>query len=262
VRLRRSALYEMNSVVIGEPGHAAVVDPGILPSELDDLAAATAGVAAVTLVFTHGDWDHVLGRPWWPGAATVGHDALAADLRRNRDAIRAEADRVAAAAGGRFERPFEPFRPDDAVSGLRAGRLGSRHAVFRDAFGHSASMLSVHLPELRLLIAGDMLSDIEPPMLTQPPATYHRTLAELLPLAEHGAIDLLVPGHGEPARGGEVAARVRRDLGYLDALARAARDSGTEPPKVDRTAWRASPSVDFEAIHRDNLRVARAASGR
>jgi len=51
---------------------------------------------------------------------------------------------------------------------------------------------------------------------------YRRTLEALLPLAEHGAIDLLIPGHGSPAHGDEVLARVRRDLDYLDALSRLA----------------------------------------
>jgi hydroxyacylglutathione hydrolase len=241
VRVRASRLYRMNSVVVAEAGHAAVVDPGILPSELEDLAAATAGIPDVTLVFTHGDWDHVLGRPWWPRAGTVGHDALAAEVARERDRIRAEADRAAAAAGERFPGPFEPFRPRTAISGLHAGRLGSRHAVYRDAPGHSASMLSLHLPELRLLIAGDMLSDIELPALQQPPQVYRRTLEQLLPLAEHDAITTLIPGHGAVARSSaEVRARLRRDLAYLETLER--------------------ETLDLAAIHGDNVRIAYAAA--
>lgn len=276
VRLRRSRLYRMNSVVLEEPGHVAVVDPGILPSEIDDLAAATVSARSVTLIFTHGDWDHVLGRPRWPGAVTVGHDALAAELRHNRDAIGREADRVAGEAGEKYARPFEPFRPDEALSGLRATRLGSRHAVYRDAFGHSASMLSLHLPESRLLIAGDMLSDIEIPMLAESPqalAHYRRTLQELVPLAEHGAIATLVPGHGSPARGSEVRERIRRDLAYLETLAGVAARAAQAARKgaagaaeraaleaVDLTPWRGDPGVDLDRIHQDNLRVALAAS--
>ena len=63
----------MNSVVLEHRDHSVLVDPGVLPSELDDLARALASVApqSLTLIFTHGDWDHVLGRPWWPGAAIV-----------------------------------------------------------------------------------------------------------------------------------------------------------------------------------------------
>ena len=102
--------------------------------------------------------------------------------------------------------------------------------MLRDAFGHSGTQLSVHLTDSRVLIAADMLSDIEPPLLDGPCAVYRETLETLLPLAEHDAIETLVPGHGAIARGGEaVVARIRGDLDYLQALedgVRAARDRG------------------------------------
>jgi glyoxylase-like metal-dependent hydrolase (beta-lactamase superfamily II) len=81
-------------------------------------------------------------------------------------------------------------------------------------------------------VAADMLSDVEIPTLDGPPAAYRRTLQELLPLAEHGAIETLVPGHGSVARGAEaVRGRFRQDLDYLAALTRgvaAARAEGLE----------------------------------
>jgi glyoxylase-like metal-dependent hydrolase (beta-lactamase superfamily II) len=105
------------------------------------------------------------------------------------------------------------------VSGLRFLKLGPWKVVLRDAPGHSQEQLTVHLPDQRVLLAADMLSDVEIPGLCGPPASYRAALEPLLPLAEHGAIEVLVPGHGSIAQGGEaVRARFRHDLDYLQAL--------------------------------------------
>jgi hydroxyacylglutathione hydrolase len=241
VRVRRSVAYAMNSTVLLHPEHAVVIDPGVLPSELDDLARVVreAAPAQVTLVFTHAHWDHVLGRPWWPAARTVAHDRFAAELHRDLAHIRAEAAACAATHGETFADPFLPFSPDDAVSGLHFHPLRPWRPVFRDAFGHCASQLSVHLPEAGVLVAADMLSDIEVPMLDGPPEAYVRTLETLRPLIDGGAVTTLVPGHGAVARGAEaVRERLARDLDYLRALSDGARAARAEGLDEDATVAR------------------------
>jgi len=98
--------------------------------------------------------------------------------------------------------------------------------VLRDAPGHCDSQLSLHLPERRLLLAADMLSDIEIPWLNRACEVYRRTLEDLLPLARGGAFETLVPGHGSIARGREaVLMRLHRDLDYLERLETGVRDA-------------------------------------
>ena len=265
VLVRQSAVFRMNSVMLVHPEHSVLVDPGVLPSELDDLLGASRarGSSELTLIFTHGDWDHVLGRAWWPEAASVAHDRFAGEIERKRDAILRAASASAAQAGERWDRGFEPFRPRAEVSGLHFGRLGPWRLVYRDAFGHSPSMLSVHLPEHRLLIAADMLSDIEIPLLFEPCRVYRRTLLELLPLAENGAIRTLIPGHGSIAQGSEGIERLRRDLAYWDELERgvlAARAGGLS---LEQTEERLSAMdyvgkrAEYSMVesHRKNIRI-------
>lgn len=270
IRVRQSKVYAMNSVVLEHEEHTVIVDPGVLPSELDDLALGTRGVsAATTLFFTHGDWDHVLGRPWWPGAPVVAHDTVAAEVRRDREAIQREAERAALEHGERWERGFQAFRPDEEVSGLHFDKIGPWRVVYRSAPGHSASMLTIHLPEDRVLIAGDMLSDLEIPMLAQPAALYRRTLDELEPLARHGAIETLIPGHGSIAEGRDaVLARIARDRRYLDQLEQGVR----EALAAGRSADTAEPPIGPDALpeggltpflaeaHRRNIGIAFAAA--
>ncbi len=70
IQVRHSAAFRMTSTVLLDRDHAVVVDPGVLPSELDDLARVVgkANPAEVTLILTHPHWDHVVGRAWFPDA--------------------------------------------------------------------------------------------------------------------------------------------------------------------------------------------------
>lgn len=73
-----------------------------------------------------------------------------------------------------------------------------------------------------MLIAGDMCSDIEVPLLDldagDPLADYRRGMAVLAAIA--GQFELLIPGHGSAAVGRDaIAQRFERDAAYLRALA-------------------------------------------
>ncbi len=266
IRVRQSVAYAMNSVLLLDPEHAIVVDPGVLPSELDDLKRAVdeVGPGQVTLFLTHAHWDHVLGRPWWPGAQVIAHDRFAAEVREGRARILEEAVRLAAGHGETWSAGFSPFAPDEPVSGMRFAKLGPWRGVWRDAPGHCDSQLSLHLPESRTLIAADMLSDIELPELNRAPAVYRATLEALLPLAGNGAIETLVPGHGSIATGeGAVLARLRRDLDYLEALEAAVRDARRRALSLEE-AQEKLVAIDFTGmdaaamleIHRENVKIA------
>jgi len=268
VRVRQSRAFMMNSAVLADREHTIVVDPGVLPSELDDLAATVTKLAPqrVTLFLTHGHWDHVLGPAWFAGAEIVAHDRLAAEVKAEQAKVLAEATKTAGEHGESWARGFKPFPVAYAVSGLHYARRGPWHLVFRDAPGHSDSQLTLHLPDRKVLFAADMLSDVEIPMLDRPPMVYRATLEALRPLADNGAIETLVPGHGSVARGGEVVRRLREDLAYLDELerrttgcARARRSLDDTLAELDAMDYRGKDGgtpLSMRDVHHDNVRIA------
>jgi glyoxylase-like metal-dependent hydrolase (beta-lactamase superfamily II) len=255
----------MNSLLLLDPRHTVVVDPGVLPSELDDLAAAVGAVAParVTLLLSHAHWDHVLGRPWWPGAATLAHARFAAEVSAGAARIRREAESIAAKHGETWTRGFDAFEPDLAASGERAIEVGPWSLVLREAPGHSSSQVSAHLPAARLLFAADMLSDIEIPILDGPCAIYRQTLEALVPLFESGAVETLVPGHGSVARGAAACvARLTRDTLYLAMLEAGVREARSRGRTLEETQA-ALGGMDYTGkeaaysmrdVHRANVR--------
>ncbi len=265
VLVRQSARYAMNSVVLLDEEHTILVDPGILPSEIDDIAAVVqaASPAAITIIFTHHHWDHVLGRPWWPQAETLAHDAFPDAVKTDLAYIRSEAGRVAGEAGERFAQPFEPFPLQHFVSGLNFRKFGPWRMVLRSAPGHCATQLNVHLPEQRILIASDMLSDIEIPALETVPEIYRESLDTLMPIVEGGAIEVIVPGHGAIAHGqDEVLARFHADLDYLDAIERGVHGAWVAGLSAEAAADKLEPmeyagkhATEYPTaeIHRENV---------
>ena len=125
VRVHTSRCYAMNSLVAESDGHALVVDAGVLPSELDDIASVVRGITPrferVSLAFTHPHWDHVLGAPWFPGATTFAHAGFADELEREFAHVSAKAEKWLAARGEALPHPFRAFRPALSAAALRSG---------------------------------------------------------------------------------------------------------------------------------------------
>jgi len=218
--VRTSRCEAMNSLVLVQDGHALLVDPGVLPSELDEIATRVAAAAPrferVAVAFSHPHWDHILGRPWFPGATTFAHAGFADEVEREQATLAADAERGLAEHGERLPHAFRPFKPDLSARGTSAIRLGPFQVVTYDTPGHSGTHLALWLPEQGILAAGDLLSDIEIPWLDAPPWVYRASLKSLHWLFEQEDVRILVPGHGPVAHGRASGyRRLLRDLDYL-----------------------------------------------
>jgi glyoxylase-like metal-dependent hydrolase (beta-lactamase superfamily II) len=207
---RRDSLNSI--VVLGLDGGVLLVDPGWEQDELDELASELAerSLRPVAGLATHAHHDHLLWHadfgdvPRWASPDTV----RIAGSRR---------EQLAAALG-------EGYRPEtiallgkvSALPGLDLPWLGPEvDVILHDAHivGHSAAWI----PDLGILIAGDMLSDIELPLpedASSSVATYRSGLEELAPYA--AMAHLVIPGHGSPTTDG--LARVDADRRYLEQL--------------------------------------------
>jgi len=230
-----------STVLLDGHGGALVIDPAWDPDELaaipTDLAAL--GVACVAGLATHEHYDHVMWHPdlgdvpRWSSPGTVEH------LSHER---------------ARLLAPLAEYLTPDLID--LAGRLvplpdgtvpwdGPRaRCVMHDA--HAPAHLAVLVEETGVLVAGDMLSDVELPM----PASDDRTLETYLTGLERlrGAVDearILIPGHGTTTR--DPRGRLDADLRYLEDLVA---DRVSDDPRI----------LDPEnaELHRTNIERARA----
>ncbi|HWH20063.1 MAG TPA: MBL fold metallo-hydrolase, partial [Solirubrobacterales bacterium] len=187
---------------------------------------------------THPHFDHLLWHSRFgdvPRYATPACAQLATEARERAQAMAAESATDVPLELVALVTPL----PEDG--GPLPGELIVHQA---HAVGHAAILLA----DRRVLIAGDMLSDVVIPLFDfrqeDQVGAYESALDQLAEAVTE--VDVVVPGHGAVAKGREIAARLAADRAYIDALRR-----GEDPvdPRLEAD-WLASP-------HRSNLEQAR-----
>jgi glyoxylase-like metal-dependent hydrolase (beta-lactamase superfamily II) len=223
VIVARSVKWQTTCTLLHHGDETFIVDSPVFPDELDALPGilGQAGWGLSGLLATHGDWDHLLARLAFPEAPLGVAETTAARLR---------------AEPGVAQRKLREVDEDDYVTRERPLSLGSVQALpvpgtlelgvgdgapeleLIPADGHTADGMAVWAPFARVLVAGDYVSPVEIPMISEGGSrnAYVATLLRLAPYVEQA--DYVVPGHGAPIDGQRALAILREDVKYLESL--------------------------------------------
>jgi len=242
VLVATSRVYQTSCTALRSGDEGFVVDSPIYPDELEVLPAVLeqAGFSASGLLATHGDWDHLLGRLAFPGAALGVAETTAARLTGEPGAAQREL------------RAFDEEHYVERPSPLSLGQvqalpvpghveIGGQEIELHPADGHTADGMALWAPWAGVLVCGDYLSPVEIPMLSPRGSreAYLATLERLRPLVEQAR--WVIPGHGSPIEGTRASAILDEDVRYLSDWAL---------PSTRRSAAQ-------RAIHEANLERAR-----
>lgn len=237
VFVHESAFIKSNSTVVEGSEGVLLADPGITRSELACLAGDLRGKAVIAGFSTHPDWDHAL----WT-------DAFGAPPRyATPTAARTMADFLAQAD---WRQQLEPGLPPEHIDDIPLDLLGALTPLPAGADlvpwdgpdvriiehrAHAPGHAALLIEHARVLVAGDMLSDILMPFLdlsaTDPIGDYLSALTMFDGVAD--LVDVVVPGHGSVGDGEDLVRRLQLDRAYVEALGR-----GDEPadPRIGPTA--------------------------
>ena len=224
VLVHQSELLQNNTaVVLGNAG-VLIVDAGITGDEMVCLAndLSELGQPVVAGFSTHPDWDHVL---WHDRLGDVPRYG-AARCAEFMGELRSQADWKARAAEAlppeiADETPLDLF---GLITGLPPGTTqlpwdGPTVRIIEHpahAPGHAALLIE----ESKVLVAGDMLSDLFVPMIdfstAEPLEDYLAGLLLLEAVADD--VEVVIPGHGSVGGPGQVRRRIDQDRAYVQAL--------------------------------------------
>jgi glyoxylase-like metal-dependent hydrolase (beta-lactamase superfamily II) len=241
-----SRVWQTTCTAVRAGGEGFVIDSPVYPDELETLPGvlAQAGFPVSALVATHADWDHLLGRTAFPGAALGLGDLSARRLQSEPGTPQRELREF-------DEEHYVESRPPLSLGQLQQfpvpGHLAlghEREIELHPATGHVEDGMALWLPWTGVLVCGDYLSPVELPTLSPSGSAdaYAATLGRLSELVEQA--EWIVPGHGAPMSQ-ETARRIcSEDRAYIDALR--ASDAAPTLPEGRRTAAQ-------RKIHRENV---------
>lgn len=239
VLVHQSELLQNNAVVVQGTSGVLLIDPGLTDDEMADLAKDIdkLGQPVVAGFATHPHWDHVLWHQKFGKAPRYGTARCAADIQE----LLSKADWKAQVAEGlppeiADEIPLDLF---GLITGLPAETMhipwdGPQVRIIEHqahAPGHAALLIK----ERRVLVAGDMLSDILIPFLNLEAADPLGDHLAALDLLEGVAddVDVCIPGHGSVGGAVQIRARIKQDRAYAQTL----RDGGVpDDPRVGPSA--------------------------
>lgn len=202
------------TIVMGADRGCLLIDPAVTAHDLAALAQwlAERGVRPVAGWSTHPHWDHLL----W--SAALGDAPRYATPRAVAVAAREEAGLLSGVTDGAPGHDLALFARLQPLLGREVTWAGPRALVYEHdahAPGHGA----VFFPDTGVLVAGDMLSDVEiplPDLETDDPFCGYRDGLALL--AGVPGVRAVVPGHGHVGDEPEFRRRAAADFGYLDAV--------------------------------------------
>lgn len=231
VHVRTAVRSSTNSTVIDlGGGEVLLIDPAVEASDLKEIASWLSETERSVAVgwSTHAHWDHVL----W--SSELGPEVKRYATAENAATCAAEIEELgpfieASARGHELELCGVLTALDESSEDWPDSCQVFEHRAH--APGHAALLFERD----GILVAGDMVSDIEIPSLDldrdDPIGDYEAALVLLEELA--GETSLFVPGHGAVGDSAELRRRISLDRRYLEELRDRRQISDTRP----RAAW-------------------------
>ncbi|MBP1964405.1 MBL fold metallo-hydrolase [Paenibacillus aceris] len=257
VTVFQSALFQTTSTVIQTKEMVLIVDPNWLPNEvaaIQNYVHAIKGERETYLLFTHGDFDHIIGYQAFPDATTIGslelqnHPKKEHKLKLIRDFDNQNY----------ITRNYPIQFPELDIVVQEDGQqlqLGETTLTFYHAPGHTADGLMTVVEPLGIWIAGDYVSDFELPFIYQSAKAYSQTLEKCCMMLEKHSIQLLIPGHGlATSEHKEMKRRLEMASDYLKRL-RQSVIANDEPALEALYQEHAFLSSFTEECHKENVSI-------
>ncbi len=252
---------ESNAAIVVGRGEALLVDTLWTPAltrRMLDAVAARVQVPIATVVNTHSDGDHVWGNQLLTGAEIVATRTAAQIIREEAPAPLQRMRGLApilrrvpptATFGAYMAWMLAPFDfsevtvtgPGREFEGGLELRIGGREVRLQEVGpAHTPGDLIVHVPDERVVIAGDvMFVGVHPVMWAGPAANWIGALDRILALEPA----VVVPGHGPIATVAEVQA-LRDYLAWLETVALPRLGSDEAPREIATTLARSAEFRD------------------
>ena len=254
VTVFQSALYRTTSAIIQTEKAVIMTDPAWLPKEIEimkDYVDAMIGDRQLYIIYTHSDFDHIIGAGAFPEAKVIATE----EFQHNPDKEEVLQEIEAFDQMYYLKRNYKPIYPSAAIVVFRDAqtlRLGEVTLTFYLAPGHTKDSLFTVIEPYGIFLAGDYLSDVEFPFIFSSYKDYVQTIGTAERILQHHSIRILVPGHGTTTQNEEeIISRLHFSKYYLEEL------SHDNEGLIDVLREKYTFFDGMRSIHFDNISLAK-----
>lgn len=237
VWVHESECLMSNAVVVQGKAGVLLIDAGLTSKEMSTIAddLSKLGQPVVAGFSTHPHWDHMLWHAKFGVAPRYGTARAAAEIKTVLSNPKWKDD----VAGELPEEIADDVPLDDLFGKIHGMDAGVKELPWdgpkikiNEHEGHAPGHAALLIEERKVLVAGDMLSDVFTPMPDLAAADPIKDYLAALQMFEDVAddVEVFVPGHGSVGDADEFRARITLDRAYVEAL----RDGKTpDDPRIN-----------------------------
>ncbi|UCG70922.1 MAG: MBL fold metallo-hydrolase [Thermoplasmata archaeon] len=184
-------------VIVTEQG-LVLIDTPAIPGEICDLTNELNQISPLNityLIYTHEHFDHLIGGNHFMGQI-VAHQSSIDEIKYLKTNLSAEVNRYFPDIYRQYKEAFDSTEialPQITFEGKLELHMENLTIKLFHAGGHSKGSLAVHVPEDKVLFAGDNIVSGMP--LVTPNSRFNEWI-EFLHCVETMEVDKIIPGHG------------------------------------------------------------------
>ncbi len=194
----QSSLFMTTSALIQSEEVFILIDPTWLPHEvkrIQNYVDQHIGDRRLYILYTHSDFDHILGSGAFPRATVIATEQLA--NHPNKEQVMQQVQQFDQTYY--VERTYTPVYPSVDIAVSSNGQtlvLGEVTLTFYLAPGHTNDCLFTVVEPYGVFLSGDYLSDVEFPFIFSNYHDYLTTIQTAKSIMREHRIRTHVPGHG------------------------------------------------------------------
>ncbi len=216
-----SELFRTTTSLVTGADYLLLIDPNWLPGEVEFISQyvdSIAGNREKYLLFTHSDYDHIIGYGKFKSFQTIASENFVINKEKETilEQIKVFDDQYYIKRNYPVEYPAinTPIKGDGFTL-----QLGAEKYVFYQAVGHNKDGIITYNVSKKILITGDYLSNIEFPYVYESFKEYKETLDKLRQIILAEEVDILITGHGDfTTDKKEMMARIEESNAYIKEL--------------------------------------------
>lgn len=250
ITIFQSELFKTTSTVIQTDDCIIIVDPNWLPTEVSTIKKHVdkiKGTRPLYLLFTHSDFDHIIGYGAFPEATVIASSTF--DERSDKADILEDINSFDDMYY--IDRNYPITYPEVDITITEDQQrlsIGKTSITFYLAKGHTNDGIYAIIEPLGIWIAGDYLSDVEFPFIYDSSEAYLTSLAKTATILDGHDIQLLIPGHGTYTKDiVEIKRRTTESVEYIKTLKKTIRTQTNSSHLIDKYTYPKSMTDAHEA---------------